>query len=103
MTTYAYVNHGRWIADCPDTRCGNAVALEPKQSSYHCVGGCNLITGIVWPTAADDITRALAERPRDVNRNWAPAGHRQAMSTGYAMGQTVVELRAETREFEVAQ
>lgn len=103
MTAYAYVNHGRWIADCPDTRCGNAVALDPKQASYHCRGGCNLVTEIVWPADADDITRALAERPHDVNRHWAPAGHRQALTTGHPMGQTVADLRAETREYEVAQ
>lgn len=101
MKTYAYVNHGRWIADCPDTRCGNAVALDPKQATYHCVGGCNLIADIVWPVDVDDITQALLERPHDVNRNWAPAGHRQAIATGHPMGQTVAELREETREHEV--
>lgn len=103
MTVYAYVNAGRWIADCPDARCGNAVALTPKQTQYHCVQGCNLITDLAWPPDAEEITRALAARSHDVNRNWAPAGHRQAISTGHPMGQTVADLLAETREHEVAQ
>lgn len=99
MTTYAFVNLGRWIADCP-AGCGNAIALEPHQTQFHCIGGCNLVGEVVWPGDAEEITRALAERDSTLNRNWAPAGHRQAYATGHPAGQTVADLIAETHEHE---
>lgn len=98
VVAQAYVNHGRWVADCPYQYCGNAVALEPKQTTFHCMGGCQLITELRWPPDAEDITEALAARPFPLTRNWAPAGHRQAIATGFPDGQTVVDLVAETRE-----
>lgn len=98
----AYVNHGRWCADCPRPYCSNAVKLEPGQTTFHCGGvdGCKLIAELEWPVGAGEIWEALAERPVPGTRNWAPAGHRQALVTGHPNGQTVAQLRDETREHE---
>ena len=30
----AYVNHGRWVADCPRPYCGNALKLTPNQAVF---------------------------------------------------------------------
>lgn len=100
MVALAYVNHGRWIADCPRPHCGNAVGLHPKQAVFHCAGagGCQLMAPVEWPDDVDDITAALAQRPIPTTRNWAPAGHRQSIATGVPDGQTVVDLIAETHE-----
>lgn len=97
----AYVNHGRWVADCPRPYCGNAVALEPRQTTFHCgsAGGCQLIAEVVWPSDADEIWAALAVRPVPTTRNWAPAGHRQALACHVPDGQTVADLVAETAEY----
>lgn len=96
----AYCNHSRWIADCPRQDCGNALALEPGQTTFHCggLGGCNLITEIEWPHEVEAIDAVLAQRPVPTTRNWAPAGHRQAISCHFPDGQTVAELIDETHE-----
>lgn len=98
----AYVNYGRWCADCPRPHCANAVKLEPHQATFHCGGpdGCQLMAEIEWPVDADEIWEALAERPVPATRNWAPVGHRQALVTGFPSGQTVAQLRDETHEHE---
>jgi hypothetical protein len=96
---YAYVNHGRWIADCTRRHCANAESLSPKQTMLHC-SNCRLLAEVVWPPDPDAITDALAVRPVPQTRNWAPAGHRQALATRHPDGQTVADLIAETHEHE---
>lgn len=102
MKAIAYINHSRFVADCPRPHCANAILLEPKQTTFHCGGsdGCQLLADVEWPPNADEILAALMERPVPSTRNWAPAGHRQAIVTGFPNGQTVAELRAETHEYE---
>jgi len=98
----AYVNHGRWIADCPRPHCGNALALNPKQSVFHCAGkgGCQLIAEVDWPVEVDLIDAAISARPVRTTRNWAPAGHRQAIACGFPEGQTAADLVAETHKYQ---
>lgn len=96
----AYINIGRWVADCPQPHCNNASALTAKQAHMHCGGvdGCQLISEIEWPSDADAIWEVLQERPVPRTRNWAPAGHWQAVVTRFPDGQTVADLRDETAE-----
>lgn len=100
----AYVNHGRWIADCPKPFCGNAMALDPKQARFICglldgrgrlANGCGTTADVHWPPDAVWIWDALLRRPDPGTRNWAPAGHRQAVADGFAAGQSVTDLLAE--------
>jgi hypothetical protein len=95
----AYVNFGRWIADCP-LGCGNALALEPGQPAFFCTppGGCGTMTEVEWPDNAQDIWDALSERKMPRNRNWFPDSHELALRAGAKHGQTVAELRAEHSE-----
>lgn len=97
----AYVHRGMWIADCTRPYCGNAMRLDPKQTLFHC-SECKNIVEIVWPADADAITDVLARRPVPQTRNWAPAGHRQAVACGFTDGQTVADLAAENREHGVS-
>lgn len=99
----AVVNGGNWIAECPREHCGNALRLEPKQTLFHCAGegGCQLIAEIVWPPDADDIWAALLHRPVPRTRNWAPAGHRQAIVDGFPDGQSVADLLDENAVYGV--
>jgi hypothetical protein len=102
---YAYVNQGQWIADCP-AGCGNAMALRPKQTEYlcgllndgHLQAGCGALAEVGWPPDAVWIWDALLARRDKRTRNWAPAGHRQALVTGFPNGQSVADLIAETAE-----
>lgn len=96
----AYVNHGRWIADCPND-CGNALQLEPNQTTFHCggAGGCGQISPVEWPADRQEIWDALMERPRPKNRNWFPVGHKVGVRGNCPQGQTAKELRDEASEF----
>ena len=35
----AYINHGRWLVDCPD--CGSAILFSPKDGNRIVCGHCN--------------------------------------------------------------
>lgn len=90
----AYINWGRWIADCP-ADCGGALSLEPAQSILACPE-CHQISEIDWPSDADGIWEELTLRPVPRTRNWFPVGHPLALRAGCAHGQTVADLRDET-------
>lgn len=90
----AYVNHGRWIADCP-LECGSALKLEAKQSAYHCPE-CQWVGTVEWPDDADEIWETLNQRQVPRTRNWYPDGHFLAVRQGVPHGQTPKELTEET-------
>lgn len=92
----AYVNFGRWVADCP-IECGCALELRPGQLTFACVE-CKTITLLEWPDDPDGIWEALLERPAPKTRNWFPEGHELALRSGSPHGQTVQELRDETHD-----
>ena len=73
----AYVNHGRWVADCPDCRVGLQLprGVFQVKAEFVFVGDkcitCGVATRVGWPEDADLIDRAL--EPRElINRNWYP-------------------------------
>lgn len=69
--TYARVDWGRWIADCPHPFCRSALALTRDQPSFQC-WDCGTGADIVWPPNPDDIARILLMRPDPAKRNWRP-------------------------------
>jgi hypothetical protein len=95
----AYVNHGRWIAECP-RNCGGALSLTPRQTSYHC-DECKWIGGVEWPDNADEIMEALEQRVVPRTRNWFPRDHDLAIRSNAPHGQTVKQLIEETEQNEV--
>lgn len=95
----AYVNFGRWIADCP-MDCGSAMQLTERQGMYQCVE-CGFATDVEWPGNADEIWEALADRPAKRNRNWFPPEHSLALRSFSPHGQTPAELRQETEDNKV--
>jgi len=73
----AYVNHGRWVADCPECNVGlqlprgaYQVKAEFVMIREECVT-CSAPTRVVWPDDPDSIDTALKDRPQ-INRNWYP-------------------------------
>ena len=95
--TRAYVNHGRWIADCVRPYCANAEMVTRGQGQMRC-SNCHLGQVVQWPADATPISQVLARRPVPQTRNWAPPGHRQAFASGFPEGQTVAELVDENVE-----
>jgi len=75
----AYVNHGRWVADCPTDGCGGALDVAHDLPGFWCPYCLNANAGgrwrvIAWPSGRDEreIETALAARPHAANANWWP-------------------------------
>lgn len=94
----AYVNHGRWVTDCPAND-GAAVLLAPRQGSMVCPK-CHVINEIEWPAEADEIMQVLEKRSNPQNRNWYPFGHDLALRGNKPHGQSVADLLEEQRQHE---
>lgn len=74
----AYVNYGKWVADCPD--CRGAELVDPEEPIFFCLG-CfnreaeNRFRRVIFPPAKfrNEIENALLDRPALENRNWYPS------------------------------
>lgn len=74
----AYVNHGRWVADCP--ACNSAAVVTVESPYFRC--GCGLRAGVQFPPEREAIEDVLGRRPMAENRNWS-------------QGESVADLRIE--------
>ena len=63
-TVYAYINHDRWVADCP---C-NGAELVTRGETMLC-GSCGAEHAVVFPTNRAKIEGLLSVRD-PANRNW---------------------------------
>lgn len=77
-TVVAYINHSRWVADCP---CNGAELVTPGHKML--CGSCGAESKVTFPSDADEITALLGKRP-SVNQNWH--------------GETTAEILAENIE-----
>lgn len=93
VNVVARVDHGRWIADCPNAGCTGAeyVSVSGRQG-FFCTECRNAAAGhlsiaVVLPEQAmrEQIDAYLSARPVPANRNWRP-------------GETVKDLQRENRE-----
>lgn len=100
MEAPVYINYGRFVADCPQAGCSDAIAVEPGQKLGHDVLGHQL--DLVWPDNGPQVMAVLAERTSDKRKNWFPAGHPFAVAAGLPHGQSPDELRAEAAAGETA-
>jgi hypothetical protein len=75
----AYINHGRWVADCP---CGGA-ELVAEDRLMVC-GSCAARSEVIFPPNVTVLESALAARLKK-NKNWKPT-------------ETVADLLAENKE-----
>ncbi len=64
----AYVNHNRWVADCP--YCGAGIGLLPEVSPVTCLE-CGESYTVTWPKDREAIEEVLTCRPRK-SRHWLP-------------------------------
>lgn len=81
--TAAYINWGRWVADCPQDGCTNALIVQPGQEQYVCgwngdppVPGCRGVAMLDWPENPDAVMAELAGRPES-QQHWRPEPEEQ--------------------------
>jgi hypothetical protein len=75
----AYINHGRWIAECPDC---NGAQVASEELRFWCVSCGNASVLFAWkevvmPKSKKSIEGVLLDRPtarpdKAVTRNWKP-------------------------------
>ena len=87
--SYAQVNHGRWVVECPAPDCRAALRApatvcdcRDETVCDHPAIPCNATIRTVMPNDTAEIERLLNLRPSRPNRNWYP-------------GETVASLKAE--------
>lgn len=68
-TVDAYLNHGRWVADCP---CNGAELVAPGLEMV--CGSCGAVHQVRFPKKSDrqKIEAACGKRPV-LHQNWSPA------------------------------
>jgi hypothetical protein len=88
----AYVNHGRWIVDCP---CGGAECVTEDDKVFYCLSCGNAqVNGnfirVKFPNQVerDKFEKSLALRPESL-RNWIP-------------GETPADIASENRKHGIA-
>ena len=74
----AYVNHGRWVAQCPD--CRSALVCSREHPLFFCTNCGNASNGrkwkaVIYPANRDEIESVLLDRIaahpyKAVTRNW---------------------------------
>lgn len=70
VTVYAQINHGRWVADCPE--CGSAQIVSPADPRMFCV---ECLTGwfrITFPPDAVAAEHAVVDLPVREQNWWHP-------------------------------
>lgn len=76
----AYVNHGRWVADCP---CNGAERVAPGED-MEC-GGCGAASPVKFPAGAAEIDRLLVKRV-PANQNWRGEDMAEVLGENIAAG-----------------
>jgi hypothetical protein len=105
----AYLNHARWVADCPEPGCHDArlvyevhpktgVPTGRKLTEDVCANGHRF--EIVMPPAEFEaqVAAAVAGRAEDADKAWYPRGHERAMLAGLPTGQSIDDLTRENHE-----
>lgn len=73
MKAVAYLNWGRWVADCPNPACTNAMQVEPGQAQFECTrpAGCGTTAPLAWPDDPAAVEAEVADLPES-QRHWKP-------------------------------
>jgi hypothetical protein len=105
MTAEAYLNHGRWVADCPASGCTDARAVYPEDANgvpspspildQACKRGHQFRIVMPPPQLEAQIVAAVDDREVDADKSWFPKGHQWAELGGFPTGQSPKELVAE--------
>ena len=83
--TRAYVNHGRWVAECDTPYCAGA---EAARGARIICDNCGQPSTVTYPRHRARIDEVLAQRLVPQTRNWVP-------------GETVRDLLEENKAYGV--
>lgn len=78
----AYVNHSRWVADCPEDGCQGTEFVDGAWPRFVCISCGSGVWRVVFPKDRLAIEALLLTRPEEENRNWSN-------------GEDVADLKAE--------
>jgi hypothetical protein len=67
---YAQINHGRWVADCPE--CGSAQIVTPADPRMYCVECLSGWFQIVFPADTAAAERSVEQQPVREQNWWHP-------------------------------
>ena len=71
LEAYAYVNHSRWLCDCPAAGCGAGVFVWPDHPRACCLGCFTIFRPLFPPKGViAQAVPVLDERPDPATRNW---------------------------------
>jgi len=80
LAANAYINHGRWVVNCPDPECAGAEVVDPSDPVFMCLSCGNLknkdiegrirLYSVRFPHNKLQIEKALLERKDPCVRNW---------------------------------
>lgn len=94
-TSLAFLDWGRWVADCPE--CLDAQLVYEgtvRRDRATCTNGHAFDIEMPDPDVEREIVAALAGRS-EAERMWYPEDHARAREAGLPVGQSPDELRAE--------
>lgn len=101
-TALAYLNYGRWVADCPADGCTDARAVYPTDASgvpsskpildQACAAGHAFRITMPPAQLEAQIVAAVADRAVDGDKAWFPPGHEWATGAGFPTGQSPADL-----------
>ena len=69
MNALAYLNHGRWVVDCPRDGCPEAHLAD---SDLFVCANCGLVSKVVIPDEMFAVNEIVEKRPVPQTRNWRP-------------------------------
>lgn len=101
LKALAYLNHARWVADCPADGCTDAREVYQqgvRRTEDVCARGHHFQMVMPPPQVEAQIVGVLSRRPVDADRSWYPSGHRRALLQGFPTGQSIADLEAENDE-----
>ena len=103
ITALAYLNWGRWVADCPEPGCQDARAVYhpvtgQRQTEDVCANGHHFVIEMPPTSLEAQLVAAVEERANDADRSWYPKGHKRATLAGLPTGQSVKELVDEGKQ-----
>lgn len=109
MKALAYLNHARWIVDCPAPGCHDARTAywinpqtgEPtgrRLTEDVCANGHPFEIVMPPPELEAQIVAAVADRAEDSDKAWYPRGHQRAALAGLPTGQSVDDLVRENED-----
>jgi hypothetical protein len=82
----AYINHGRWVVDCPTC---NGAGLTSRTMKVSCCFDCGSVyTKIRFPRNAKKIEHVLLKRPDVASRNWTTETIKELLKENHDHGVT---------------